>query len=60
MITQKNLRKQIKQKLIERKRSNKLKTSNINKISLNKLDKIIRDMTTKIDDIKDERKELQN
>jgi hypothetical protein len=58
MIAQKNLRKQIKQKLVDRRRINKLESNNINKISIKQLDNIIKTMTTKIDRIKDERKEL--
>jgi hypothetical protein len=58
MILQKNLRKQIKQKLADRKRINKLKSKHINKISVKTLDNIIKTMTIKIDDIKNERKEL--
>jgi len=60
MISQKNLRMQLKQKMADRNKiKNKANKTNIKNISLRSLDKIITNITTNIDDIKSERKELQ-
>ena len=60
MISQKNLRMQLKQKFADRNNiKNKADKTNIKNISLRSLDKIIKKITTNIDDIKTERKELQ-
>jgi hypothetical protein len=59
MIKQKTLNKLKLKKLNEKKKIQKLKGhQNINKISINDLDKIINEFTCKIDEIKNERKQL--
>lgn len=58
MINQKELNKQKQLKVAERKRINRHKSNNIKKITLAKLDKIIREVTKQVDDTKTERKKL--